>query len=339
MPDQYPHADASQAVHAASPGPPPQFPQQPAFQIPGGQHISSAMQMGPISPDTPVVVPANLLWSLMNQPGMSIAMPVPQFHQMPMAMAQGTFPQQGVQLISSGLFPQNGFAPQGVYPHQTIGMSMSQPTDAQSSLGAHLLGSASPGIYPQKDDGISGRRLFRYMRTRFSSCCAESYRGSPMDQDETPSSLKRKVRPSDSSASGFKKKKEKARERRRPSKHARLSDSYDEVPLPFTNSSPLPASQRHQPTSDQVEGLFTKDDGTPYAFFVQIETRNRTKLADSIKVRRFYSCNSRTVDEQRIVPEKRREDSFRSSQSRFRHLSTPQPEELRGMASTVQLLW
>lgn len=113
-----------------------------------------------------------------------------------------------------------------------------------------------------------------------------------MDQDDPSPSLKRKARPSDTSASGPKKKKGKAREGERPSKHHRRSESYDEAPLPFTKSPP-PSAQHRRPTSDQVESLFVKDDGQPYTFFVQIEIRNRAKLADAIKVRRFYSLHLR----------------------------------------------
>ncbi len=158
-----------------------------------------------------------------------------------------------------------------------------------------------------------------------------------MDQDDPPPSLKRKTRPSDSSVSGSKKKKGKAREGQRPSKHARLSDSYDDAPLPFTDSSP-PSTLHRRPTSDQVGTLFTKDDGQPHTFFVQIEIRNRSKLADAIKVRRSHSSNFRTLDEQCGILEKWWQDSARHRYSRFRHLGTPLPEELRGMAATVQLL-
>ncbi|KAI1788757.1 hypothetical protein LXA43DRAFT_624382 [Ganoderma leucocontextum] len=266
MPNQHSQANASQPVHFASPGPPTtQFPQQAAFQIPGGQPIGGAMPMSAISPDAQVVVPANLLLSLMNQSGMGIAMQMSQMpNQIPMAMAQGGFPQQGMQFIPSGMFPQGGFLPQGGYPQQMVGMPFPQPMDAQSPSGGQLHGSTSPDMRPRNDN------------------ISEPYRESPMDKDEPPPSLKRKVRPTDPSASNSKKKKGKAREGGRPSKHARLSESYDEAPLPFANSSP-PATQRRRPTSDQIGTLFTKDDGEPYTFFAQIEIRSRTKLADAIK--------------------------------------------------------
>lgn len=129
-----------------------------------------------------------------------------------------------------------------------------------------------------------------------------------MDQDDPSPSLKRKTRPSDASTSGPKKKKGKAREGERPLKHHRRSESYDEAPLPFAKSPP-PAIQHRRPTSDQVESLFVKDDGHPYTFFVQIEIRNRAKLADAIKVRHCHSSHFRALDEQSVSPEKRRQDS------------------------------
>ncbi|PIL31877.1 hypothetical protein GSI_06581 [Ganoderma sinense ZZ0214-1] len=271
MPNQHRLTDASQAAAAAgSPGPPPsQFPQQAAFQVSGGQHIG-AMPMATISPDAQVVVPANLLppnllWSLVNQAGIGIPMQVPQFQTLPMAMAQGGFPQQGIQFMTPGMFPQGGFIPQGGYPQQMMGIPMSQPMqDIQPPSGELAHASASPDVHSRNDS------------------VAESHRGSPMDQDDPSPSLKRKTRPSDASGSGSKKKKGKAREGDRPLKHARLSESCDEAPLPFSDSPP-PATQHRRQTSDHIGSLFVKHNGHPYTFFVQIEIRNRSKLADAIK--------------------------------------------------------
>lgn len=161
MSDQHHQAEASQAVLAASPGPPPsQFPQQAAFQIPGGQGLG-AMPMAAISPDAQIVVPAgllppNILLSLINQAGMGIPMQMPQFQNLPMAMAQGGFPQQGVQFMTPGMFPQGAFLQQGGYPQQMMGIPMSQPMDAQHASGVQVHTSTSPDMHPRRNDSISG---------------------------------------------------------------------------------------------------------------------------------------------------------------------------------------
>ena len=163
MSNQHHQADASQAVPAGSPAPQSsQFPQQAAFQISGGQHIG-AMPMTAISPDAQIMVPANLLpanllWSLVNQGGMGMPMQVPQFQNLPLAMAQGGFPQQGIQFMTPGMFPQGGFIPQGNYPQQMMGIPMSQPMDAQPPSGGQVHASVSPEIR-SRNDSVAGARL------------------------------------------------------------------------------------------------------------------------------------------------------------------------------------
>ena len=173
MPDQHRQAEALQVVPGASPGPPPsQFPQQASFQIPGGQAIG-AMPMAAISPDAQIVVPAgllppNVLLSLINQAGMGIPMQMPQFQNLPMAMAQGGFPQQSVQFMTPGMFPQGAFLQQGGSPQQLMGISMSQPVDTQHASGGQVHASASPDMHLRRNDGISGARPFLYMRALIS---------------------------------------------------------------------------------------------------------------------------------------------------------------------------
>lgn len=69
----------------------------------------------------------------------------------------------------------------------------------------------------------------------------------------------------------------------RSSKQRRVSYQEDEAPLPYPDSTPPSAQHRHEAASS-VGQLFAQEDGEPYKFYVQIDIRPRTKIADAIKV-------------------------------------------------------
>ena len=107
----------------------------------------------------------------------------------------------------------------------------------------------------------------------------DTARPSPMEDIRSPS-LKRKSPSLDPNSSSGRKSRANGE---RSAKHRRVSYPSDEPALPFPDSTP-PSTQPRDTFSSKGK-LFGKDNGEPYTFFVQIDLRPRTKIADAIKVR------------------------------------------------------
>ncbi|KAI0639493.1 hypothetical protein C8Q77DRAFT_1152470 [Trametes polyzona] len=301
-----PDAQASQAAHNMQnqpPYPPPQGSQipmgNPPFGFPyqsqmpqqtqNGLPTGTAIPMGGIAtnPNAPVVLPAQLvaqLVGLVTQQGVNPAsLGMPQMGPMSMNVMPGQplpqgFPQQGLPFLSQpGMFVQPQFPPSqqpGMYPPQHM---MNPPVlhmQGVEGAGSHHYQSPTP-VSPGGGSSISQAR-------RQSSMSVDTFRGSPMD-DVRPTSLKRKSPSLDpSSASGSRRTGKARADGDRSTKQRRVSYPSDEAALPHTDSPP-PSTQPHRASSDAEVKLFEHEDGEPIKFYVQIDIRPRTKIADAIK--------------------------------------------------------
>ncbi|RPD82465.1 hypothetical protein L226DRAFT_27057 [Lentinus tigrinus ALCF2SS1-7] len=241
---QAPHPELLQFVQAGSPVPVSQFPQQQ--QIP--QQIPSGVPMQGIPQNYPIMVPATMIAQLMG---------ITQQQGMPPGIGMAQIPQMPVNMLSAGQVIPPGFIPQaipfiaqpGMFPQGGFPMVQQAQPFASQLMNA----------FPQPMDvespvaGSSHHNSSSPDMQRRSSVTA-SYRGSPMDEDErlaTPESEGRHhtSRPH-------------AREDERNSSKRRRGDGCE-----------TPGGL----------GLFMKRPGEPYLFFVQVEIRNRAKIADPIK--------------------------------------------------------
>ncbi|KAI0375090.1 hypothetical protein BV20DRAFT_960154 [Pilatotrama ljubarskyi] len=268
--------------------------QQPSQQPQATQHMSNGLPSGTAipmagmqpNPNAQVVVPAQLfaqLFGIVSQQGLnpaSLGVPqmVPQIaSQMPMntmpgqGMPQG-YPQQSLPFMTQQhIFaqPQYPFSQQaGLFPQQMISAPMSQMQGPDAGALSHY---QSPT--PATPDGHSSTYPMRGQ-----SSISDTVRGSPMEDVRT-SLLKRK---SPSMDRGPRSAGKERADGGRSSKQRRVSYPTDEPPLPYQESPPPSTQPRRDPTGSHAK-LFVKGNEEPYKFFVQIDIRPRTKIADAIK--------------------------------------------------------
>ncbi|KAH9858103.1 hypothetical protein C2E23DRAFT_163989 [Lenzites betulinus] len=258
---------------------------QPLQQPPAVQQIPAGFPGGSMLPGQPnpnpsVVLPAQLVAQLMGlvaQQGMnpaSLGM-APMLPQMAgqMGMPQG-YPQQPMQFVpQQGMYVQPQYSlpqQQGMYlPQHTMGPPMSHMQTSNAGSPSHYQ-SPTPAS-PSSRSSIS--------QARRQSNASDTARDSPMD-DIRPTSHKRKSVSADQGPASLDRRAGKGRANdERSAKHRRISNSVDET-LPYPDSSP---SQPRREASSSRGKLFADEDGEPYKFFVQIDIRPRTKIADAIK--------------------------------------------------------
>ncbi|KAI0335181.1 hypothetical protein GY45DRAFT_886398 [Cubamyces sp. BRFM 1775] len=275
--------------------PPPDSSQAPSGSVPPGfhfqqsqigQHAPNNLPSGtPIpmatmqnNPNAQVTLPAQLvaqLVGIVSQQGVNLNIPqmIPQIPgQMPMNILQGQIVPQGYsQPIPFPSQPNMFVQPfplsqQPAYPQQPI---MNPPLPRMEASTSNIY----QPVPPSPLDGaqsISQTQRYRSM--------SDTVRPSPMEDIRSPS-LKRKS-PSQERASGSSRKSRANGER--SAKHRRVSYPSDEPALPFPDSTP-PSTQPARGAYSSKGKLFGKDDGEPYTFFVQVDLRPRTKIADAIK--------------------------------------------------------
>ncbi|KAL7285377.1 hypothetical protein ACG7TL_000472 [Trametes sanguinea] len=257
-----------------------QHPQQVHNGIPNGMQVPMAALQP--NPNAQVTLPAQLLAQLVglaSQQGLNPAsLGIPQMGpQMPMPMMQGPVLPQGYPQQAMPFLSQPGMFTQAPFP-----MSQQPPTYASQP---QMMNPPPPTQYgsptPVTPDALSST-----FQMRRQSGVSDTLRGSPMEDIRSPS-LKRKSPSVDrppSSSSGRQSVLGRT-ESGRSVKHPRLSHTYpaDEPPLPFADASPVSTKTRHDSSSAHEKKLFAKEDGEPCKFFVQVDIRPRTKIADAIK--------------------------------------------------------
>ncbi|KAJ2965345.1 hypothetical protein NUW54_g14149 [Trametes sanguinea] len=197
--------------------------------------------------------------------------------QIPMPMMQGPvlpqgYPQQGMPFLSqAGIFAQAPFP----MSQQPSGYA-SQP-QMMNPPPLNQYGSPTPATPDPQSSSFQMRR---------QSGVSDTLRGSPMEDIRSPS-LKRKSpsvdRPPPSSS---RRQSDIGRtDNGRAAKHPRLSypDPTDEPMLPFAEASPISPKARRESSSAQGKKLFARENGEPCKFFVQVDIRPRTRIADAIK--------------------------------------------------------
>ncbi|KAI0361517.1 hypothetical protein OH77DRAFT_1417783 [Trametes cingulata] len=264
--------------------------QQPSQQPQMTQHMPNGLPSGtaiPMAgmqtdPNNQVVVPAHIFAQLVGiasqQGRSSTSIALPQIlPQMPMNMMPGQgmpqgYPQQALPFMSQpNVFaqPQYPLSQQpGMFPQQAMNPPFSYMPGSDTGPPNHY---QSPT--PATPDGNSSM-----YQARRQSSMSDTVRGSPMEDVRTPS-LKRK---SPSMDGGPRKAGKERADGRHSSKQRRVSYPTDEPPLPYPNATP-PSTQARHDASSTHEKLFMNDDGEPYKFFVQIDIRPRTRIADAIK--------------------------------------------------------
>ncbi|OSD03156.1 hypothetical protein PYCCODRAFT_1451721 [Trametes coccinea BRFM310] len=257
-----------------------QHPQQVHNGLPNGMQVPMAALQP--NPNAQVTLPAQLLAQLVglaSQQGLNPAsLGIPQMGpQMPMPMMQGPVLPQGYPQQAMPFLSQPGMFTQAPFP-----MSQQPPTYASQP---QMMNPPPPTQYgsptPVTPDAQSST-----FQMRRQSGVSDTLRGSPMEDIRSPS-LKRKSPSVDrppSSSSGRQSVLGRT-ESGRSVKHPRLSHTYpaDEPPLPFADASPVSTKTRHDSSSAHEKKLFAKEDGEPCKFFVQVDIRPRTKIADAIK--------------------------------------------------------
>ena len=278
-------SDPSHYAQGGSPVPTTPTLQFPQSQVPAmlqGQPLGG----GPYDPNGVVQLPAQVfaqMMALMGQqtqgigaPGMPAQMPAANMVQN-QAFPQG-FPQQGLQFVAQpGMFPQSTFATSFHHP-MNIPVVQGQSMDTGSPINP----SQTPGFLVNRRDSATGVFLVFKVDYKRSQLIGSS-RASPMDTD---SSLphKRRGPPPDSTPLS---KKGKKRAEGRPSKQPRRSQVHEDDYSP----PPQPSQSRRASTgqvglqSQSQSNLFMKTFDEPYQFYVQVEIRNRSRIADAIKVR------------------------------------------------------
>lgn len=110
-------------------------------------------------------------------------------------------------------------------------------------------------------------------------------------QDVRPTSRKRKS-PATEKASTSRRAGKGRADDERSHKQRRVSYTPDEAPLLYPDATPHSPQPRREPSSS-LGKLFAQEDGEPYKFYVQIDIRPRTKIADAIKVRDYNTLRNR----------------------------------------------
>ncbi|KAH9898309.1 hypothetical protein C8Q73DRAFT_394763 [Cubamyces lactineus] len=254
----------------------PQMGQQIPNNLPSGTPIPMATMQS--NPNAQVTLPAQLvaqLVGIVSQQGVNLNIPqmIPQIPgQMPMNIMQGQMVPQGYpQPIPFPSQPNMFVQPfplsqQPAYSQQPI---MNPPLPRMEASTSNLYQPVTPSPL---DAAQSVSQTQRYRSV------SDTVQPSPME-DIRSSSLKRKS-PSLERASNSGRKSRTNGER--SAKHRRISYPSDDPALPFPDSPP-PSTQPSRDAYSSKGKLFGKDNGEPYTFFVQIDLRPRTKIADAIK--------------------------------------------------------
>ncbi|KAI0778276.1 hypothetical protein BD413DRAFT_508065 [Trametes elegans] len=272
-------------------GVPPGYPFQQMQQPPQfAQQMPNGPQNGPApvpgmqpNPNAQVTLPAHLvaqLVGLMSQQGVNPATfgMQPMMPQAPMNLMQGQglqgFSQQAIPFMPQpGMFPQPFplSQQQAPFPQPPVMPPVSQMQSVAAGPSNHFqsMGASTPDCYRSAS------------QVRRQSTASDTFRSSPME-DVRGSSLKRRSPAGDGEPSGSSRKHGKRRaDGERAAKQRRVSYPSDEPALPYPDLSP---SDFHDRDPIGLQGmLFVQDDGEPYKFFVQIDIRPRTKIADAIK--------------------------------------------------------
>ncbi|KAJ8495603.1 hypothetical protein ONZ51_g1599 [Trametes cubensis] len=274
----YPPPDNSQVPSGSVP---PGFPyqqqlgQQMTNNLPSGTPIPMATMQS--NPNAQVTLPAQLvaqLVGLVSQQGVNLNIPqmIPQIPgQLPMNIIQGQMIPQGYpQPIPFPSQPSMFVQPfplsqQPAYPQQPV---VNPPLPRMEASTSNLYQPVTPSSLDGAQS-ISQTQRYRSM--------SDTARPSPMEDIRSPS-LKRKSPSLDPNSSSGRKSRANGE---RSAKHRRVSYPSDEPALPFPDSTP-PSTQPRDTFSSKGK-LFGKDNGEPYTFFVQIDLRPRTKIADAIK--------------------------------------------------------
>ncbi|KAI8990522.1 hypothetical protein BD414DRAFT_483911 [Trametes punicea] len=288
----YPPPDGSQfAPGTLPPGYPfqqhPQVVQQLHNNLPSGAAIPMATMQ--TNPNAQVTLPAQLvaqLVGLVSQQGLHPAsLGLPQMvPQPPMNMMQGQpipqgYPQQAISFMSHpSVFSPSPFT----ISQQSASYNSQQMMNPPLSQMQSLDGGASSQYHsptPATPDALSSS-----VRAGKHSSMSESMRDSPMDDIRSPS-LKRKSPSMDRvpSTSSRSKAGMSRTDSEHSMKHRRVSHPIEEPLLPFPEASPVLMHTRREPSSPQGRKLFAKENEEPYKFFVQVDIRPRTKIADAIK--------------------------------------------------------
>ncbi|KAI0669806.1 hypothetical protein C8Q78DRAFT_146298 [Trametes maxima] len=265
---------------------PPQMSQQVPMGPSNGPSISTAGLQS--DPNAQVTLPAQLFAQLVGfvQQGMGstgVGMPqVPQMtNQTQLNMLQGQAPPQAYLQQNPPFIPQlNMFPPPFALSQQAPVYHPPQHIIVPPLSQMQTTDTGTQGLYQPSTPASPDGRTSSFHARRQSSI-SDTARGSPME-DVRPS-LKRRSPSIDRPSPSASRKKGKGRaDGERSNKHRRISYSADNPVLPYQNASP-PSTQPSRVISESRRQLFAKDDGTPYFFFVQIDIRPRTRIADAIK--------------------------------------------------------
>lgn len=109
-------------------------------------------------------------------------------------------------------------------------------------------------------------------------------------QDVRPTSRKRKSPATDKASTSRRAGKGRA-DGERSHKQRRVSHPPYEAPLLYPDATPHSPQPQREPSSS-LGKLFAQEDGEPYKFYVQIDIRPRTKIADAIKVRDYSTLRA-----------------------------------------------
>ncbi|CDO71644.1 hypothetical protein BN946_scf184911.g115 [Trametes cinnabarina] len=245
--------------------------------LPNGVHVPMASMQA--NPNAQVTLPAHLvaqLVGLVSQQGLNPAsLGIGQMgSQMPMNMMQGPamsqgYSQQGMPFMSQpSMFAQQPFPMSQQAPSYSGQPQMMNPPPIQYQHPTFAT--------PDTNASIS--------QMRGQSGMSDAMGGSPMEGLRSPSSKRKSAsvdRPLSSSSARYP---SLARtENERFAKYRRTSYPPDEPPLPYADTSPISNQTRRDVSRAHSKQLFTKQDGEPCKFFVQIDIRPRTKIADAIK--------------------------------------------------------
>ncbi|KAI0651943.1 hypothetical protein C8Q79DRAFT_68446 [Trametes meyenii] len=273
-------------IPASFPFPPPSQPPQMSQPAPNATPNGSSVPITglPNDPNAQVTLPAQLFAQLVGfvQQGMNLTgTGMPQASQMPsqipLNMLQGQgYPQQNLSFISQPSI----FAPPFPLSQQSSMYPLPQHTMGPPPSQAQAMDTGTPGSYqPSAPVSPDGRTSASHARRQ--SSVSDTVRGSPMEDVRT--SLKRKSPSIGRPPSSASHKKGKGRaDGERATKQRRVSYPTDDPILPYRDATP-PSTQPRRVVSESRRQLFAKDDGTPYFFFVQIDIRPRTRIADAIK--------------------------------------------------------